>query len=270
MTRHDDQYGDDLFAKDDYFKFGSNGSISGNLLGNDRSGDEGEMALRFFGGVRVGEKKGPPVTDVQGTYGTFHIWADGRFTYDLDAGVKASTPQGTVLTESIPYKISDKAGKTDFAYLTMDVGFGNVGSQTREVVYDFDHRPSLDVIHFNTVYDGDTMMIGSESGNRYWQADPWGLGFSSDHNVDFIVSDMIVATGDSPDAVARVTFTGHNDGRIVGQKTVLIDVASISGQQHVSLSSFGKIDSLTYTVEDVYGTFQGLPSLSFDDIHLLI
>ncbi|KQO55643.1 VCBS domain-containing protein [Sphingomonas sp. Leaf257] len=266
---HDNLYGYGLFAKDDYYRFSSTDVMSGNILNNDREGDNGEKALRFFGGSRV-SLTDSGTTEVAGKYGTFRIKADGSFTYALNESVKAATAGGTVLTENIPYKISDKMGKTDFAYLTMDINVGKT-SQVRETVYTFDKNPTLDILSFGTTYDGDQMMFGSENGNQHWQADPWGLGFFSSTGTDFVLTDMTVATGNSSPVTAVVVFQGYRDGRLVGTKTVNLDATTISDQQHVSLAEMGKIDRVSYYIPNVVGgEFDGLPTLLFDDIHLLI
>lgn len=75
------------------------------------------MFLRQFLSTQV-DSKADAVTDVQGTYGTFHVKADGTFTYDLTADLDA----GVTYTEVLRYyKISDGEGHTDTAKVTLNI-----------------------------------------------------------------------------------------------------------------------------------------------------
>ncbi|MCA2409157.1 VCBS domain-containing protein [Rhizobium leguminosarum bv. viciae 248] len=104
-------------AVDDSYSFTEGDAISGNALDNDIPGDNGKLFLRQFDGVSV---NGDPsaTTDVAGTYGTFHVKANGSFTYDLTADIAP----GDQVTETIQYyKISDGEGHTDVGVLTLNI-----------------------------------------------------------------------------------------------------------------------------------------------------
>ncbi|MBY5582894.1 Ig-like domain-containing protein [Rhizobium leguminosarum] len=104
-------------AVDDNYSFTEGDAISGNALDNDIAGDNGHLFLRLFGTTTV---NGDPsaTTDVAGTYGTFHVKADGSFTYDLTADIAP----GDQVTETIQfYKISDGEGHTDAGVLTLNI-----------------------------------------------------------------------------------------------------------------------------------------------------
>ncbi|MGV4794721.1 Ig-like domain-containing protein [Rhizobium sp. F40D2] len=104
-------------AVDDHYSFNEGSPISGNALDNDIAGDNGHLFLRQFAGTNV---NGNPsaTTDVAGTYGTFHVKADGSFTYDLAADIAP----GDHVTETIQYyKISDGEGHTDAGVLTLNI-----------------------------------------------------------------------------------------------------------------------------------------------------
>ncbi|MBX5111086.1 autoaggregation protein [Rhizobium lentis] len=104
-------------AVDDVYSFTEGSPIGGNVLDNDIPGDNGKMFLRQFLSTQV-DSKADAVTDVQGTYGTFHVKADGTFTYDLTADLDA----GVTYTEVLRYyKISDGEGHTDTAKVTLNI-----------------------------------------------------------------------------------------------------------------------------------------------------
>ena len=110
-------------AVDDNYTFGENDAIHGNVLDNDIPGETGQLFLRSVTGTDIAAKQGPgQTTDVSGTYGTFHFHADGSFTYDLDATVKANLNDGQHVTETLQYyKISDGKGHTDVGTITLTV-----------------------------------------------------------------------------------------------------------------------------------------------------
>ncbi|MBY5369110.1 MAG: Ig-like domain-containing protein [Rhizobium sp.] len=104
-------------AVDDHYSFNEGDVIGGNALDNDIAGDNGKLFLRQFDGKAV---NGDPsaTTDVTGAYGTFHVKADGSFTYDLAADIAP----GDHVTETVQYyKISDGEGHTDAGILTLNI-----------------------------------------------------------------------------------------------------------------------------------------------------
>ncbi|OWV89167.1 autoaggregation protein [Rhizobium sp. R635] len=104
-------------AVDDVYSFTEGSPIGGNVLDNDIAGDNGKMFLRQFLSTQV-DAHNDAVTDVLGTYGTFHVKSDGTFTYDLTADLDA----GVTYTEVLRYyKISDGEGHTDTAKVTLNI-----------------------------------------------------------------------------------------------------------------------------------------------------
>ncbi|MBY2962045.1 autoaggregation protein [Rhizobium leguminosarum] len=104
-------------AVDDHYSFNEGNPIGGNVLDNDIPGDNGKLFLRQFDGTSVNANPNA-TTDVLGTYGTFHVKADGTFTYDLAADIAP----GDHVTENIQYyKISDGSGHTDVGTLTLNI-----------------------------------------------------------------------------------------------------------------------------------------------------
>ncbi|MBW6421353.1 ExeM/NucH family extracellular endonuclease [Rhizobium sp. XQZ8] len=112
-------------AVDDDFSMNVKKQIfKGNLLKNDYDVDGDDVFLRFFDGVRVGDK-GVPTVD--GTYGTFTFDANGKFTYelDLDNPAVAGLGKGEALIEKATYKISDGHGDTDVGYFSLVINGRN-------------------------------------------------------------------------------------------------------------------------------------------------
>ncbi|MDK4734631.1 Ig-like domain-containing protein [Rhizobium sp. CNPSo 3490] len=104
-------------AVDDHYSFNEGDSIGGNVLDNDIAGDNGHLFLRQFDGTNVNAESGA-VTDVLGTYGTFHVQANGEFSYELTSDIAP----GDHVTETVQYyKISDGEGHTDVGILTLNI-----------------------------------------------------------------------------------------------------------------------------------------------------
>ena len=108
-------------ASDDHYTFTEAQTIAGNMLSNDTAGSNGQLFLRSFDGSDVLAKQPNQVTDIAGTYGVFHVKADGSFTYTLNDSAKVNFFAGQTYHESVNYKISDGAGHTDNGVFTLDI-----------------------------------------------------------------------------------------------------------------------------------------------------
>ncbi|PDT00980.1 hypothetical protein CO666_28045 [Rhizobium chutanense] len=108
-------------AVDDVGSVSENDVISGNLLENDLAGGSGNLFLTFLDGERVLAKKGGAITDIEGEHGTFHVRADGSYSYTMHEADKVGFVEGMTLTETIGYKISDGAGNTDVGHFKLDI-----------------------------------------------------------------------------------------------------------------------------------------------------
>lgn len=126
-------------AVDDNFSFAENDVIGGNVLTNDIAGETGVLYLRSVESTGVGAKIAGQVTDVAGEFGVFHFKADGSFTYDLNATVKAGLDAGETVTEKLEYyKISDGQGHTDVGILTVTIDGVTDSSTKTQVLLDFE------------------------------------------------------------------------------------------------------------------------------------
>ena len=98
---------------------------SGNVLPNDSDVDGGDGLT--VTGIRTGQENGTGTPGVigqpiAGRYGTLVLNADGSYTYTIDlsnAEVLAAAGLGQVLKDFFTYTISDLAGATDQALLTI-------------------------------------------------------------------------------------------------------------------------------------------------------
>ncbi len=126
-------------AGDDRYTFDENQVIGGNMLTNDIAGANGQIYLRDFDGWDVLAKKPGQVTDITGQYGTFHLMADGTWSYTLSDAAKVGFVAGQTLHEAIQYKISDGAGHTDTGLFKLDIkGVTEAQPHPTDVVLNFE------------------------------------------------------------------------------------------------------------------------------------
>ena len=263
----------DPIAVDDYGYSATGENVAGNVLANDYGVflPPELQRLASFGGVTVGAKTPGQVTTVQGHYGTFTVKADGSYTYQLADAYKGTDLAHNPLTEKVQYKTTDGAGHTDVGTLTLDVGqMVHATQPPHDVTVTFDGKASpFDFLQYAITFDDSTIIsIGNENGNHFWRADEFGEGFFSKDHSDFVLKDMLVATGDVDGTSVEVRFIGRHDGGDVGSVTVEITANTISQQQHVDLSSLGPIDGIRYQFLSFSGDWEGDPHLLFDNIHM--
>jgi len=130
-------------ANDDFASFSENEAISGNLLSNDIGGTNGNKFLPFFDGESLAAKKAGQVTDIDGEFGTFHVKADGSYTYTLHEDAKVDFTNGETLSEKITYKISDGLVNTDVAVLHLDIHGVTTGPVAVNDEYTFGENTSI-------------------------------------------------------------------------------------------------------------------------------
>ncbi|MES2156514.1 MAG: Ig-like domain-containing protein [Pseudomonadota bacterium] len=147
-------------AVDDNFSFAENDVIGGNVLTNDIAGETGVLYLRSVEGTGVGAKIAGQVTDVAGEFGVFHFKADGSFTYDLNATVKAGLDAGETVTEKLEYyKISDGQGHTDVGILTVTIDGVTDSSTKTQVLLDFEDVNTDSVATLPEDYHGFSLTV---------------------------------------------------------------------------------------------------------------
>ncbi len=263
----------DPIAIDDYGYSATGNNVTGNVLLNDYGVNTPytELHLASFNGVKVGAKVAGQTTTVQGQYGTFTLKADGSYTYQLSDAYKNTDLTHNPLTEKIQYKTADGLGHTDVGTLTLDVGqMVHATHEPRDITVTFDGKSSpFDYLQYHISFDEGTIItIGNENGNNYWHSDEFGEGFFSKDGSDFILKDMLVATGDVAGTSAEIRFIGQRDGGDVGSVTVDITANTISQHQHVDLSSLGPIDGMRFQFISFSDNWEDEPHLLFDNIHM--
>lgn len=96
-------------------------TVSGNVLGNDSTGETDPNAPDVLSVTTIGGVAVSGATVVQGQYGTLTISANGAYSYAAYADLLDALPAGTVLSESFAYAISDGQGGSAASSLTVTV-----------------------------------------------------------------------------------------------------------------------------------------------------
>ncbi|MBB3918324.1 Ig-like domain-containing protein [Rhizobium fabae] len=232
-------------AVDDVGSASENDVISGNLLANDLAGASGHMFLNFFDGERVLAKTAGQVSDIRGEHGTFHVRADGSYSYTLNEASKAGFLQGMTLTETIGYKISDGAGHTDVGHFKLDVhgvtsppvavddSFSfHEGSEMARNVLANDHAGEVDTLFLRSVNgtnisagQGQTTDVAGQFGTFHFSAngsftydlDPAvkaGLN-DGEHVTEKLQYKVSDGAGHADAGVITLTVDGATDGKSV-------------------------------------------------------
>lgn len=98
---------------------------TGTVLANDTDLDSGDT--KVVSAVSFGATGGTVGEAIVGVYGTLVLNADGTYTYTVDSTLAATRAlaQGTTATEVFSYEVTDGAGATSIAMLTVTVTGGN-------------------------------------------------------------------------------------------------------------------------------------------------
>ncbi len=164
---------------------------SGNVLANDYDVDGDTLVVKSVGGQtsQLG-------TDIAGAYGTFHINADGSYTYDLtndNARVNALN-SGETLQDVVSYAIADPSGATSSSTLSVTIS-GHTDAYT--VANTFTGTSGADTITGTSSADS----ISGAAGNDYIEAgvghDVVYGGDSSNTTFANLLGSTFVTTADS-------------------------------------------------------------------------
>jgi hypothetical protein len=119
--------------------------------------------------------------------------------------------------------------------------------------------------------DGDEMpLYEEENGNHYVGTGVFNTVILTRDGFDVEFSDFKVANHDWDESV--VTFEGYRDGNLVGTLTMSVLGDDLAAAQHVSLSHFGRIDTLRIDHEAVgyeYDPLNPEPGLKLDDFAIV-
>jgi VCBS repeat-containing protein len=132
-------------------------TVSGNVITNDEAPDgwqtdstSGDVTAISFDNASTSSETGFDY-DVQGTYGTLHVNADGTFRYDLNNDDPDLDNLDGVTTETFGYTATDSDGSYDTANLIITVN--GVSDATPPVAVNdvYDNNPESDTYGFNVV-----------------------------------------------------------------------------------------------------------------------
>ncbi|WP_344961742.1 DUF4347 domain-containing protein, partial [Oceanisphaera sediminis] len=102
------------------------GEVRGDVLGNDSDVDSADTST--VTGVVFGDTSGTVGTALNGQYGSLTLNEDGSYSYVIDesnAAVQALRTSGQTLSETFGYTVTDAAGATDTATLTITIKGSN-------------------------------------------------------------------------------------------------------------------------------------------------
>ncbi len=268
-------------AADDFDSFYEDAMISGNLLANDTAGANGNKFLRFFDGENVLAKKVGQITDIEGEYGTFHVKADGSYTYDLKEDVKGALEAGQTLVEKIDYKISDGSGNTDVGRFALEIKGVTDGPVPQAILMDFETGT-----HYGTLRDYAGFDFASTNqGDHYGMVlyvDEWfaslypGIAQANQPGGHYVISSnitdkLIITRPDGADfdfnSAAFGAQYGNPDLHVMGSKDGVVvydfSVNSVDG----SVRDLDIKDVDTVVVQGTYGLI--MDNLSFSGTWLV-
>ena len=240
-------------------------NATGNVLGNDTDVDSAANGeTQTVTSVRTGLEGGTGTAGavgmlLVGTYGSLTLNANGSYTYVIDennADVQALRISGQTVSESFTYTVSDAAGLTDQAMLTISID----GRNDSPVAVDDAATAQEAGNRFNTVagFDAGGNVLSNDT-----DADSAGNGES--RVVEGVRSGAESGTGalgtlGQPLTGAYGQLTLNADGSY----TYVIDDTNPSVQA-LRISGQNLVDSFTYTVRDAGGlTDQATLSVTID------
>lgn len=206
-------------ATDDYLSFYESDTISGNILENDAAGANGHKFLRFFDGENVLAKTPGQVTDIAGEYGTFHVKADGSYTYSLNDDARLLLFAGKTFTENLSYKISDGAGNTDAGKLSLEIKGDPLAPN--QVLLDFEDLPlglSGTFTYHGLTFTGATVVQAADGGKEIF-FNGGGISASGDATLveyDFHDGDGLSTAVPVVDGAAEPTIPLYYDEPFIG------------------------------------------------------
>ncbi|MGQ7248413.1 Ig-like domain-containing protein [Halomonas sp. V046] len=204
----------------------SSSTVTGDLIGNDTFGADGEAGDGPVTGVGAGKAapSGNVGSAVEGLYGKLTVNADGSYSYALDnANAKVNALQkGETLTETFTYQITDGDGDTTTATLTLVIQGANDAptASADPIVVDEDGTASGTIV--GTDVDGDdlsfTLTTAPENGTLTLNTDG---SFTFVPDPDFNGTDSFEVTvtdghGGTTTITVPVTVTPVNDAPVAG------------------------------------------------------
>lgn len=253
-------------ANDDTASVSEDSSVVGNVLANDSDLDAGDSIT--VTGISFDATSGTIGAPIQGLYGTLTLHADGSYSYAADSDLLDTLSDASGLMDVFTYEISDAAGQTASASLTVNVSLVNdarttIGTNRPDII--FGDRDGLvgaedtifggnandqlfglagaDVLHGE---QGNDRLSGGEGPDRFVFSKSGGDDIVTDfeHGLDHVVLNGITLKSigmvdlddnDIADAVLRFS-SGSATLMNVGDIDVTSDIISVSSSPSGALS----------------------------------
>lgn len=149
---------------------------------------------------------GSATVNVVGHYGTLAIAADGHYTYTLNAGVSLST---ITSKEVFNYTLTDAAGKTDSATLTINMAPQFISSEHNDVITGTAYGDTLiyQVLN-NTVGNATAGNVNSTAGDHW-------TNFSLAQGDKIDIGDLLVGWNGSASTLGNYLHVTNSNGNTV-------------------------------------------------------
>ncbi|MCK7359365.1 Ig-like domain-containing protein [Enterobacter roggenkampii] len=149
---------------------------------------------------------GSATVNITGHYGTLAIGADGHYTYTLNTGVSLST---ITSKETFNYTLTDSAGKTDSATLTINMAPQFISSEHNDAITGTAYGDTL-------IYQVLNSNAGNATGGNVSSAtgDHW-TGFSLAQGDKIDIGDLLVGWNGSASTLGNYLHVTNSNGNTV-------------------------------------------------------
>ena len=181
------------------------GTDSGGVLDQLHSVDT-RLSVTGYNGVTttLDPYTGSATVNIVGHYGTLAIGADGHYTYTLNSGVSLSTMTSK---ETFNYTLTDSAGRTDTATLTINMAPQFISSEHNDTITGTAYGDTLIYQVLNSTVGNATAGNVSSAGGDHW------TGFSLAQGDKIDIGDLLVGWDGNTASLGNyihVTQSGSN------------------------------------------------------------
>ncbi|MCU6329264.1 type I secretion C-terminal target domain-containing protein, partial [Enterobacter quasiroggenkampii] len=181
------------------------GTDSGGVLDQLHSVDT-RLSVTGYNGVTttLDPYTGSATVNIVGHYGTLAIGADGHYTYTLNSGVSLSTMTSK---ETFNYTLTDSAGRTDSATLTINMAPQFISSEHNDAITGTAYGDTLIYQVLNSTVGNATAGNTSSAGGDHW------TGFSLAQGDKIDIGDLLVGWDGNTASLGNyihVTQSGSN------------------------------------------------------------
>ncbi|MHA2899524.1 BapA/Bap/LapF family large adhesin [Enterobacter sp. H2G27] len=183
------------------------GTDSGGVLDQLHSVDT-RLSVTGYNGVTttLDPYTGSATVNIVGHYGTLAIGADGHYTYTLNSGVSLSTMTSK---ETFNYTLTDSAGRTDSATLTINMAPQFISSEHNDAITGTAYGDTL-------IYQVLNSTVGNGTGGNTSSAagDHW-TGFSLAQGDKIDIGDLLVGWNGSAATLGNYLHVTNSNGNTV-------------------------------------------------------